>query len=116
VLYALLGTCARLLRVFEGQIKRRTFTGADRPTAHFLIAAIGGLVVGLFGNLGAEHGSGVLPPLALAFLVGYGANVFFTYLDRMLRTFGQTGHDASSDSQSQNSKPAMTGGASTRAT
>jgi hypothetical protein len=85
-LYALLGACAYLIRLFEGQIKARSFTGTDRPTAHFLIAGIGGLVVGLFGDFGAGH---VLPPLALAFLVGYGVDVFFYFLDGLLQTFGR---------------------------
>ena len=88
-LYALLGACAYLIRMFEGQIKARTFTGTDRPTAHFLIAGIGGLVVGLFGDFGAMHGA-VLPPLALAFLVGYGVDVFFYFLDGLLQTFGRS--------------------------
>ena len=88
-LYALLGACAYLIRMFEGQIKARTFTGTDRPTAHLLIAGIGGLVVGLFGDFGATNGA-VLQPLALAFLVGYGVDVFFFFLDGLLQTFGRS--------------------------
>lgn len=95
-LYGLLGACAFLIRMFEGQIKARTFTGMDRPTAHFLIAGIGGLVVGLFGDFGAGHGS-VLPPLALAFLVGYGVDVFFYFLDGLLQTFARAPTKATGD-------------------
>jgi hypothetical protein len=89
MLYALLGACAYLIRMFEGQVKARTFTGTDRPTAHFLIAGIGGFVVGLFGDFGATHGA-VLQPLALAFLVGYGVDVFFYFLDGILQTFSRS--------------------------
>ena len=80
---------AYLIRSFEEQIRRRSFTGVDRPTARFLIAGIGGLVVGLFGDFGAGHGAS-LPPLAIAFLVGYAVDVFFSFLDGLLQTFGRS--------------------------
>jgi hypothetical protein len=91
ILYALLGACACLIRLFEAQMKSRTFTGTDNPTARFLVAVIGGLVVGLFGNFGADHS---LSPLAIAFLVGYAVDVFFFFLDRLLHTFANTGVQA----------------------
>jgi len=50
VLYALLGACAYLLRTFEYQIRTRTFAPSDANIARFIIAAIGGAVVGLFNN------------------------------------------------------------------
>jgi hypothetical protein len=89
VLYAALGACAYLLRSFEEQIRNRTFT-ADGHRARFLIAGIGGLVIGLFTNLSVTEG-GSLSPLALAFLVGYAVDVFFSFLEGLLRTFGRTG-------------------------
>ncbi len=93
--YALLGACAYLIRLFEGQIKARTFTGMQRPTTHFLAAAIGGFVVGLFGDFGTGQGA-VLPPLATAFLVGYGVDAFFSFLDRVLMTLGRPPADPTS--------------------
>lgn len=96
VLYAVLGACAYLIRRFEKQIQTRTFTGAEKPMARFLIAGIGGLVVGLFGNFGADHGT-TLSPLAIAFLVGYGADVFFVFLDGMLLGFGRSRASAGSE-------------------
>ena len=89
MLYAVLGACAYLIRSFEEQIKTRTFTGMDKPTARFLIAGIGALVVGLFGDFGVGHGAS-LPPLAIAFMVGYAADVFFSFLDGLLQTFGRS--------------------------
>jgi hypothetical protein len=98
MLYALLGACAYLLRLFEDQIKTRSFTGADKPTARFLIAGIGGLVVGLFGNFGTGHGA-TLPPLAIAFLVGYAVDVFFSFLEGLLQTFSRSRGDMTQESR-----------------
>jgi len=90
VLYALLGTCAYLLRGFEQQIKSRTFVRSEGYLAHFLIAAIGGAVVGLFNNFTIGQGASI-PPLAIAFLVGYAVDVFFTFLETLVQTFTKTG-------------------------
>lgn len=83
VLYALLGAGAYLLRSYEDQIRNRTFTAGDRHIARFLIAGIGGLVVGLF-----NVSQGVtISPFAMAFLVGYAVDVFFTFLEGLLQMF-----------------------------
>jgi hypothetical protein len=89
VLYALLGTCAYLLRTFEQQITNRTFVPSEVNSARFLIAAIGGAVVGLFNNFTINAGASI-PPLALAFLVGYAVDVFFAFLEGMLQMFTRT--------------------------
>lgn len=86
VLYALLGTCAYLLRTFEQQIANRTFTRSVADSARFLIAGIGGAVVGLFNNFTITQGASI-PPLAIAFLVGYAVEVFFSFLENLLRVF-----------------------------
>ncbi len=86
VLYALLGTCAYLLRSFENQMKTRTFTMSVANSARFLIAGIGGAVVGLFNNFSVTQGASI-PPLAVAFLVGYAVDVFFAFLDSLLQSF-----------------------------
>lgn len=87
VLYALLGTCAYLLRSFEQQMASRTFIPSEANSARFLIAAIGGGVVGLFNNNFTISAGATIPPLALAFLVGYAVDVFFTFLEGLLQTF-----------------------------
>jgi hypothetical protein len=89
VLYALLGTCAYLLRTFEDQMSNRTFIPSAANSARFVIAAIGGAVVGLFNNLTITDQASV-PPLALAFLVGYAVDVFFAFLEGLLRAFTKT--------------------------
>jgi hypothetical protein len=91
VLYALLGTCAYLLRTFEHQMSNRTFTPSAANSARFLIAAIGGAVVGLFNNFTVTEQASI-PPLAIAFLVGYAVDVFFAFLEGLLTVFTKTGH------------------------
>jgi hypothetical protein len=89
VLYALLGTCAYLLRTFEDQMGSRTFTPSAANSARFLIAGIGGGVVGLFNNINVTDQASI-PPLGLAFLVGYAVDVFFAFLEGLLRAFTKT--------------------------
>ncbi len=95
VLYALLGTCAYLLRTFEQQIVVRTFIPSIANSARFLIAAIGGAVVGLFNNFSITQGVSI-PPLAIAFLVGYAVDVFFTFLESLIQAFSKTKSAATS--------------------
>ncbi len=84
ILYALLGTCAYLLRTFEDQMSNRTFVPSAANSARFVIAAIGGTVIGLFGGFTAQASAS---PLAIAFLVGYAVEVFFSFLEGLIRTF-----------------------------
>ena len=84
VLYALLGAGAYLLRLYEDQIKNHTLIPGDKHVARFLIAGIGGLVVGLFNNV---FQAATLQPFAVAFLVGYATDVFFTFLEGFLQMF-----------------------------
>ncbi len=89
VLYALLGTCAYLLRTFEEELKTMTFLPSSRANlARFLIAGIGGAVVGLFSNFTITQGASI-SPLAIAFLVGYAVDVFFSFLEGLLQAFGK---------------------------
>jgi hypothetical protein len=83
VLYALLGAGAYLLRSYEDQIKNRTLSAGDRHVSRFLIAGIGGLVVGLFN---VTQGVSI-SPFAVAFLVGYAVDVFFAFLEGLLQMF-----------------------------
>jgi len=86
ILYALLGTCAYLLRSFEEELKTLTFVSSSKANwARFLIAGIGGSVVGLF-NFTITQGASI-SPLAIAFLVGYAVDVFFSFLEGLLQTF-----------------------------
>jgi hypothetical protein len=86
VLYALLGACAYLLRSLKLHIRNQTYIPYYANAARFIIAAIGGAVVGLFNNFSVTQGA-TISPLAIAFLVGYAVDVFYTFLDGMLQTF-----------------------------
>lgn len=100
VLYALLGTCAYLLRSFEQQMSSRTFIPSEVNSARFLIAAIGGGVVGLFNNFSITQ-SASLSPLALAFLVGYAVDVFFAFLEGLLQMFTRNATSAAATAKAK---------------
>lgn len=87
VLYALLGACAYVLRAFSQQTEARTFAPSYATPARFIIAAIGGGVVGLFNNFTIGQGTS-LSPLALAFLIGYAADIFFSFLEGSMQNLG----------------------------
>jgi hypothetical protein len=102
-LYALLGTCAYLLRTFEQQMSARTFTPSAANSARFLIAATGVAVVGLFNNFTITQGASI-PPLAIAFLLGYAVEVFFAFLEGLLQAFTKTGSGSVSPTPSSGAK------------
>jgi hypothetical protein len=88
LLYALLGACAAVLRAFTQQLNTRTFAPSYATPARFVIAAIGGGVVGLFNNFLVGQNTS-LSPLALAFLVGYAADIFFSFLEGATQNLGK---------------------------
>ena len=82
-------------------MSNRAFTPPIANSARFLItAAIGGAVVGLFNNFTITQGASI-PPLAIAFLVGYAVEVFFAFLEGLLRAF--TKESAGSPAQPRSS-------------
>jgi hypothetical protein len=81
ILYALLGACAYLLRLFADEMSKNTFSSSSYTiSARFFIALIGGIIVGLFRDYTSAAS---LPPLALAFLVGYASDAFFSFLESL---------------------------------
>jgi hypothetical protein len=88
VLYALLGACAYLLRLFEEEQRTRTLSDSDGHIARFIIAGIAGGVIGLFNNLNFGQPASV-SPLAIAFLVGYAVDVFFAFLEGLIQSFNR---------------------------
>jgi hypothetical protein len=92
VLYALLGAGAYILRRLESQLRSRTFI-SEAHSPRFITAAIAGAVVGLF-----NFGQGVsVSPLAIAFLVGYAVDVFFTFLESVIQTLSKARDSAPGD-------------------
>jgi hypothetical protein len=84
VAYSLLGACAFLLRNMAAQTGTKTYRPSYFNRARLIIAFIAGTVVGLFNNF--TQGVSV-SPLAIAFLVGYAVEVFFSFLDAFVHTF-----------------------------
>jgi hypothetical protein len=83
--YALLGAFLYGFRLYSRLIRRKTYLRSAAHSARYYIAAIAGLVVGLFGSLLPKNL--VLSPLAVAFLVGYGVEAFFSRLDDLIVKF-----------------------------
>jgi hypothetical protein len=86
VLYALLGVCAKLLGQFEQQIRSRTYVQSEANSAHFVVAAIAGGVVGLFNNFTLGQAASI-PPLGFAFLIGFSVDVFLSFLETLSQSF-----------------------------
>lgn len=89
-LYGVIGVLVSLLRSFSEQVRLRTFVPSTTNSAHFIVAAIGGGIVGLFNNSFISEAWSSLSPLAVAFLVGYSTDVFFFALDGLKRNFTET--------------------------
>jgi hypothetical protein len=84
ILYALLGAYAFRLRLFGDTIRKQTYHPSYADSARTITAVIAGAICGLFNP--AQGMS--LSPLAVAFLVGYGVEIFFRVLDNLTSAFG----------------------------
>ena len=83
ILYALLGAYAFRLRQFADTIMKRTYHPSFSDSARMITAVIAGAICGLFNPAQGL----ALSPLAVAFLVGYGVELFFKLLDTMINAF-----------------------------
>jgi hypothetical protein len=81
-LYALLGAALYALRHYTKMVQIRAYLKTSANTARYFIALIVGTVIGLFGSLLPE--SLALSPLAVAFLMGYAVEAFFSRLDSFI--------------------------------
>ena len=98
LLYGALGAFAFILRKLSDPVGKLTYAYDTRVsyTLRVHIGALGGLAVGWFINgnspisgLGGSAASGLvaLSPLALAFVAGYGSDLLFTALDKVVAAF-----------------------------
>ncbi len=90
--YALLGASLYGFRLTARLIRNRTYLPSAAHSARYFIALIAGIVIGLFSGLIPKGVS--LPPLAVAFLVGYAVEAFFSRLDDMIDRFRQSAASA----------------------
>ena len=86
ILFGSIGAVAYIIRTISEQIRASTFSSSS-PSRHIMRAALGamaGLVVGLFSDLSTKLS---LPPLAVAFLAGYGVEAVFSMFDGFIAKF-----------------------------
>jgi hypothetical protein len=95
LLYGLLGSLAYILRTLSREIHNVTFTrGSEiRYSLRWPLGMLGGVTVGLFFDPANLTGLAAITPLGLAFLAGYGVELLFTGLDRMVSAFTGEGAD-----------------------
>jgi hypothetical protein len=85
VLYAALGACAAVLRRIWSELATSTYHVRKSPVvnrAQIATAIIIGITIGLFTSF--LDGGKTLPPLALAFVAGYGVDKFFEFIERIV--------------------------------
>jgi hypothetical protein len=91
MLYGLLGACAFVLRKLSDQIEKVSYVNDARAvySLRLNIGMLSGLAVGWFikTGSGADATLTSLPPLALAFIAGYGSDLFFAALDKIVQAF-----------------------------
>jgi hypothetical protein len=87
VLLGTMGAIAFVLRQISRQVRSTSFSKTS-PALHWtrmIMGALSGLVVGFFS--GEIPAAGSLPPLALAFLAGYGVEALFLVFDDIIGRF-----------------------------
>jgi len=91
MLYGLLGACAFVLRKLSDEIEKLTYANDARVrySLRLNIGLLSGLAVGWFIKPTATDGIfSSLSPVALAFIAGYGSELFFVFLDKIVQAFG----------------------------
>ena len=95
ILYGLLGASTSVLRSLSRQIKEVTFS-EKTGIQHLLsisLGALAGIVVGWFSFLidsGTKSFLGSVSPLAIAFLVGFNIDPFFSRMDLIMKSGSET--------------------------
>jgi hypothetical protein len=89
LLYGMVGSLAYILRTLSSEIQNVTFTrGSDvRYALRWPLGMLAGVTVGLFFSPADFAGLAAITPLGLAFLAGYGVELVFAGLDRMVSAF-----------------------------
>ena len=116
-LYGLLGACAFVLRQLSADIAELRFANdlKVRYTLRLNIGLLAGLAVGWF--ISPDQNASVianLSPLAVAFVAGYGSELLFAVLDRVVNAFSpaaaeSAGEHAADAAEAAAPRPATTG-------
>lgn len=96
-LYGLLGACAFVLRQLSDELGRLRFAHERRGQYELRlhVGLLSGLAIGWFITPGDSGGMVAnLSPLALAFVAGYGSDLLFALLDRIVGAFVTPSGDA----------------------
>ena len=91
LLYGLLGAFIFVLRMLLRDIRDLTYT-PDSDTRYRLrltLGSLGGMIIGWFMQPQDLDSLSVLSPMALAFLMGYNVDVFFSVMDRFIDNIKQ---------------------------
>jgi hypothetical protein len=88
ILFGAIGAIAYVIRAISDQIRSTTFSSSSpiRHLMRMMLGALMGVVIGLFSGLSSQLS---LPPLALAFLAGYGVEAVFSMFDGLIERFRQ---------------------------
>jgi len=83
IAFAALGAVTFGLRDLRQRLEEKTWTpqGQALPTLRIVIALLVGFLISLFTDFSTKTG---LTPIALAFVIGYSVDVFFTFIDSVV--------------------------------
>jgi hypothetical protein len=89
ILFGTIGAVAYVIRSISDQIRNTTFSNSSpiRHVMRVMLGALMGAVIGLFSTLSTQVS---LPPLALAFLAGYGVEAVFSMFDSFVDRIRQS--------------------------
>lgn len=108
-LYGLLGSIAFMLRNQSGEMRAGTLTGnfAGEYIMRMVLGMVGGLAIGMFigPDAAATSGFAALTPVALAFLAGYGVELLFGLLDRLVTAYSMPAPRSDPESDGSGPRP-----------
>jgi hypothetical protein len=87
VFFGTVGAIAFVVRTISDQIRSTTFSQTS-PIHHFMRVTLGALMGAVIGLFSGSTSRLTLPPLALAFLAGYGVEGVFAMFDELIQRIG----------------------------
>ena len=109
LLYGILGASTSILRNLSNQIKEVTYS-EEAGIQHLLRIALGalaGIMVGWFTPNGTTSFIGSVSPLAIAFVVGYNIELFFSLMDIAIKKVRDISQQASPTPEKEKNPPVI---------